>query len=238
MITTGGPGEIDTRYGFFDDRMNHRKRVFVTDFDGTVTGQDFYELVARRYFARDTPDYWGKYARGELTHFQAMRSFFSHAPEDAPSLDRLLDQMEPDPDLADAMTQLREHGWEVLIASAGSSWYIDRILARAGISGIAVHANPGTIEPGRGLWISLPEDSPFFSREVGIDKKAIVQDALSRADMVAFAGDGPPDLGPALLVDASLRFARGWLAAELRHRGEGFRPYERWSEVARELASS
>jgi 2,3-diketo-5-methylthio-1-phosphopentane phosphatase len=212
------------------------RRVLVTDFDGTITGEDFYMLVARQYLPQDAPDYWAMYARGELTHFEAMRSFFSHAPTDEASLGRLLEQTEPDPDLGPSVAGLRERGWEVVIASAGSSWYIDRLLARAGVQRVAVHANPGDIEPGRGLWIRLPEHSPFFSREVGIDKAAIVRDALARADEVAFAGDGPPDVGPALLVTPELRFARGWLASELRRKGERFQPFRRWSEVARALA--
>lgn len=133
------------------------------------------------------------------------------------------------------MARLRACGWEVAIASAGSTWYIDRVLARAGVQDIAVHASPGAIEAGRGLWIRLPEKSPFLAREAGIDKEAIVLDAQERADLVAFAGDGPPDLAPALRVDSVLRFARGWLAGELRRRGKPFRPFHRWSDVAREL---
>ncbi len=212
-----------------------RNPIFVTDFDGTISGQDFYQLVARQYLPRDAADYWDLYARGELTHFEAMRSFFSHAPESAALLDDLLDRMEIDPQLAESMARLRVAGWEIVIASAGSTWYIDRLLARAGVEGVVVHANPGAIQPGQGLWISLPEQSPFFSRQVGVDKLAIVRDALSRSDTVAFAGDGPPDLEPALLVEGHLRFARGWLAGELRRRRQPFRPFQRWTEVAREL---
>jgi 2-hydroxy-3-keto-5-methylthiopentenyl-1-phosphate phosphatase len=211
------------------------KRVLVTDFDGTITGEDFYQLIAQQYLPASAPDYWQLYARGQLTHFEAMQSFFSHAPEDAESLDRLLDRMDPDPQLGGAISRLRDCGWEVAIASAGSSWYIDRLLARAGVSGVAVHANPGTIEPGRGLLIRLPAESPFFSREVGIDKAAIVRDALTRAEVVAFAGDGPPDLAPALLVHSNLRFARGWLASELKRRSEGCHRYRRWSDIAETL---
>lgn len=133
------------------------------------------------------------------------------------------------------MANLHAAGWEVVIASAGSNWYIERLLARAGVSGVAVHANLGAIERGRGLRIRLPEHSPFFSREAGIDKAAIIRDALSRADIVAFAGDGPPDVGPSLMVDPRVRFARGWLAAELRRREQPFREYRRWSDVARML---
>jgi 2-hydroxy-3-keto-5-methylthiopentenyl-1-phosphate phosphatase len=68
-----------------------------------------------------------------------------------------------------------------------------------------------------------------------VNKVAIVQDALKRSDCVAFAGDGRPDLRPALLVQPRLRFARGWLAEALSERGEGFYPFDRWSQIADQL---
>ena len=210
----------------------------MTDFDGTITDQDFYQLVARKYMPSTAPDYWELYSRGQLTHFEAMRSFFSHSPTDPASLDRLLDETSPDPLFGESLERLRERGWKVVIASAGSSWYIERLLKRAGVNGIPIHASPGNIEPGRGLWIRLPEESPFLSRETGIDKEAVVRDALSHAGTVAFAGDGPPDVGPALMVKTEMRFARGWLAAELQRRNQPFQPYGRWSNIANQLLRS
>ena len=218
--------------------MNNSERILVTDFDGTITDQDFYQLVARQYMPSDAPDYWELYGRGQLTHLEAMRSFCSHTPTDSASLNRLLAETAPDPLLGEALERLRHHGWNVVIASAGSSLYIERLLKRAGVNGIPRHASPGEIEPGRGLWIRLPEQSPFLSRDTGIDKEAVVRDALSRAGIVAFAGDGPPDMGPALMVKPELRFARGWLAAELRRRHQEFQPYRRWSDIADQLLRS
>jgi 2-hydroxy-3-keto-5-methylthiopentenyl-1-phosphate phosphatase len=63
----------------------------------------------------------------------------------------------------------------------------------------------------------------------------IVRDALKRSERVAFAGDGRPDLEPALLVKPELRFARGWLADAFGERGEKFHPFERWSQIADRL---
>ncbi len=166
-----------------------------------------------------------------------MRAYFSHGPDLESEWEMLLSDAEADPGLANAIRGLQDAGWEIAIASAGSTWYIDRILARAGVTGVAVHANPGSLHPGRGLWTELPVDSPFFSPNVGIDKPAVVRDALARAATVAFAGDGPPDVAAALLVRPDLRFARGWLAAELGRRGESYRGYERFSDVARALTA-
>jgi 2-hydroxy-3-keto-5-methylthiopentenyl-1-phosphate phosphatase len=32
--------------------------ALVSDFDGTITGRDFYELIAERYMPRDPTDYF------------------------------------------------------------------------------------------------------------------------------------------------------------------------------------
>jgi len=82
----------------------------------------------------------------------------------------------------------------------------------------------------------LPRGSPFLSLKDGIDKRAVVADGLTRFGQVAFAGNGPPDLAAAMLVEGSLRFARTWLADELTRRGLPFHCFERWREVAQKLA--
>lgn len=210
------------------------KYAFVSDFDGTITEIDFYTLIAQRYMPPDAPDYFAMYRAGELRHWEAMQGFFQHAPSDEAALDELMRDTNPDPELAECVQALEKAGWDLIIVSAGSLWYIERILAVAGVRA-KVHSIPGEIVPGRGLQLSLPEGSAFFSPEVGVDKPGVVRDALRRYERVAFAGDGPPDLAPALLVQPELRFARSFLAEELRRRGEGFTHYSRWREVANAL---
>jgi len=211
-------------------------RILVSDYDGTITGNDFYSLLAERYIPAHTRDYFADYRAGLMTHFDAMAAYFAFTPSDEASLDELLTASAPDPQLADAVARLERAGWELIIVSAGSSWYIERVLERTGVKA-KVYSNPGRIVSGKGLEIErLPADSPFYSEDVGVDKAAVVRDALKRAETVAFAGDGPPDIHPALLVPAEMRFARGFLAQELRARNESYRPFRRWSEIAGQLA--
>ena len=207
-------------------------KLLVSDFDGTMTRQDFYQLVLERV-PPGTPDFWGEYLAGRLSHFEALNAVFGAYRPGEKTLIELARQMGIDPALREGITRLKAKGWEVTVASAGSAWYIDRLLHEAGIS-VAVHANPGAIEEGR-LLMSLPRDSMFFSPQTGIDKQGIVRKAIEAHGVVAFAGDGPPDLEPALLVPSNLRFATGHLARELSRRGEGFRPFGHWSEIAHEL---
>jgi 2,3-diketo-5-methylthio-1-phosphopentane phosphatase len=210
------------------------RKVLVSDFDGTMTRRDFYQLVAERLLPPGTPDYWAEYRAGRLTHFEALNAYFAAAVPDEAALHEIVRDMGLDPDLRDAVGRLRSSGWSVVVASAGCDWYIRRLLHEAGVV-LQVHANPGKVVNSR-LVMELPRTSPVFCPSTGIDKPGVVRLALVTHDVVAFAGDGPPDLEPARLVRPGLRFATGYLAEELERLGEGLRRYASWSEVARALA--
>jgi 2,3-diketo-5-methylthio-1-phosphopentane phosphatase len=209
-------------------------RILVSDFDGTMTRRDFYDLVRKQWPPPPNDDPWEHYVNGWLTHFEALAAIFARIRTDEATLLALVDRMELDPALPEAVRTLREHGWTITVASAGCEWYLQRLLQRAGLA-LEVHANPGEFSPARGLRMHLPVSSRFFSQSFGIDKAAVVRDAQSRSPEVAFAGDGRPDLEPALLVPPGLRFARGWLADALRFRGENFHYFEDWTELANTL---
>lgn len=215
-----------------------RPQALITDFDGTLTLTDFYEVAVSRCLAPDTPDFWSEYAAGRITHFEAMAGIYRHirCPESQVRAE-ILPAMRIDPALPEAVARLHGEGWDVIVVSNGSLWYIDILLGELGLGDLPRHGNPGRFADGQGLLLELPADSPFFSPQHGVDKSLVVRDALARYERVAFAGNGPPDLKPALLVPPELRFARTWLAGALTERGERFHAYERWSEISRILTS-
>jgi 2,3-diketo-5-methylthio-1-phosphopentane phosphatase len=218
------------------DFIQKMHKIFVSDYDGTITNKDFYSLLAEHYIPADTPDYFAQYREGRISHFEAMAAYFAFAPTEEHELEDLLAASQVDPDLGASAALLQRAGWKLWVVSAGSSWYVERVLRRAGVAA-TVYSNPGRLENGRGLVLEkLDPSSPYHSASVGVDKSAVVRHALGVANTVAFAGDGPPDLQPALLVRPELRFARGFLAEALRAHGEAFQPFWRWSEIARELA--
>ena len=211
--------------------MRPRTSVLISDFDGTITDNEFYALITERHMPRDASDFFGGYLQGRITHFEALKSVFAYAPEKEEELARLLEDTKPDPQLAAAVTCLKTNGWDVVVTSAGSAWYIERILAAAGVD-VPVHASPGRIEKGQGLVMELPYGSPFYSLQNGIDKEALVRSTIERSERVAFAGDGPLDFAPAMLVEPRYRFARRWLARDLKRKGIPFHEFQRWSGIA------
>ena len=208
--------------------------TLVSDFDGTMTRHDFYELVIRSLLPEDTPDYWAMYRAGTISHFEALRLYFAAIRASEEAVLAVVGRMGLSPNLAAAVDSLGAAGWRVVVASAGCSWYIGKLLASAGVE-VEVHANPGRFEAGEGLIMEMPKESPFLSPSLGIDKALVVRSYLEAGAQVAFAGDGFPDVAPARLVADHLRFARGELAEVLSSEGLPFHPFQSWSEIAEVL---
>lgn len=211
-----------------------RRGILVSDFDGTLCRHDFFRLAMECLVPPDMPDYWSDYRAGRLTHFEAMQVIFRSIRKDEAAVLAVISRMELEPELARWVEALRRAGWEIHVASAGCDWYIRRLFADAGVT-LPIHANPGHFEPGRGLRMEFPKDSPFQSTRFGIDKAALVSERLRSGLSVAFAGDGFPDIYAARLVAPELRFARADLAETLTQEGLPFRRFERWREVAQAL---
>ena len=96
-------------------------KIFVSDYDGTITDKDFYSLLAERYAPADTPDYFAQYREGRISHFEAMAAYFAFAPTEEQQLEELLAASQADPDLSASAALLRRAGWELWVVSAGSS---------------------------------------------------------------------------------------------------------------------
>lgn len=217
--------------------MNRRsQKLLVTDFDGTMTQRDFYTCVVEQLLKPEDLAPWHDYTAGKITHFESLKRIFARIRGSEVQLERVIDSMQFDPRSADSIKRLRRCGWEVKVVSNGCGWYIEKLFQRHGIE-VELHTNPGDFSPDGGLQMQLPRESTFFCEEVGISKGAVVKHALDSGDYneVAFAGDGRPDLEPALLVSPDRRFAREWLADALSERTESFHAFEVWSEIANTL---
>lgn len=210
-------------------------RILVTDFDGTLCRNEFYQLVRDRLLSPGTTNFWNDFVSGRTSHLGVLQAYFSAIRSEEAEVLALLDDMCLEPRFAELATALQEHGWSLVVASAGCGWYIERLLAASPIP-YTLHTNPGRWEGGdKGLVMEPPYDSPYYCEEHGINKAAIVADIVKSGAMTAFAGDGLTDVAAAKLVPEHLRFARGDCANSLSREGLSFRSFDRWSEVAEAL---
>ncbi len=142
------------------------QNVLVSDFDGTMTARDFFKLAIQQLLPPDVSNFWHEYRAGQITHFQALQKYFAEIRKSEAEVLQVVDQMELDPALPQAVADLRRAGWQVIVTSAGCEWYIRRLLGRAGVE-LEVHANPGRFEEGRGLLMELPLGSKFLFAHAG-----------------------------------------------------------------------
>ena len=211
-------------------------RIFFSDFDGTMTDVDFYELVLNEMRPELPGDPLGEFRRGDLALFEALRRIFAAIPLDEDAVLAMLGKLKPDPLLAEDAARLVAAGWDLHVVSAGSAWYIDHLFRKLGVDvPITVHANPGRFLPGKGLVMERPDDPRIAREAIGIDKAEVVRIHSAGARAVAFAGNSPPDLAAARLVPDRLRFARGSLRSELDRLDLAYRPFDRWHEVVEAL---
>lgn len=216
--------------------MQHQEssKILVTDFDGTITQRDFYSCVVEKLLGEEDLQPWNDYIAGEITHFEALRRIFLRIRGDESEMDAVFQMMEFDSAFPQAVKRLQNADWSVVIVSNGCAWYIHRFLNAAGVQ-LELHTNPGDYSPEHGLRMESPIGSPYYSEEMGIDKRLVVAQALSQTSHVAFAGDGRPDAEAASLVRPQLLFARGWLSSHLEENGCAYHSFSVWSEIAQKL---
>ena len=211
--------------------------ILVTDFDGTFTRRDFFDLILERHDPPGAREGWQRFVDGKLTHSEGIAAVFAALRTDEAGADALVDALDPAPGTAAAVRRLQEAGWEIVVASAGCRWYIDRLLARMGLK-VTVHASPGTFEPQTGLVMVPDPRDRFHHPETGIDKPAVVREAMSRDAVVAYAGDSNTDREAAMLVPAERRFITGWLGRRFAAEGLACTRIDAWGEIAELLLAA
>ena len=108
--------------------------ILVSDFDGTLTRYDFFDLVRKRWPFPPEDDPWEKFVGGQITHFQALAEIFTRIRTSEADMLGLADSMELDVSFAESARALKNSGWEIVVASAGCDWYIRYLLKKADVS--------------------------------------------------------------------------------------------------------
>lgn len=193
-------------------KMAEKKRIaIVSDFDGTITAEDFFDAVASRYLDAQALEPWQRYIKGELSHFDALSQIFSKIRVPASEFDRFIKAIPYDAAFAPTAAFCKEQDIPFYICSAGCDYYINLIIGDIITKNeIGLITNHGVYNPKYGLTMIAPlRSSPYYNAQVGISKAAIIKKLKALGYEVVFAGDGPPDIAPAQLSDVV--FAKKYL---------------------------
>jgi len=205
--------------------------VFISDFDGTITEDDFFTLISARYFTDEMLAPWREYLSGRQTHFNALNEMFKqiHIPE--AELKTFIRQIHFDKAFFKVCTLCNRKNIPIYICSAGCDYYIEELIGRELKEyGITLITNRSEYNPKQGLRMHKPRlGSLYYSETTGISKKAIVEHLHEKGYKVIFAGDGPPDFEPAQIADVV--FARKLLLEKCRQAGLKTQPFGSFKNV-------
>jgi 2-hydroxy-3-keto-5-methylthiopentenyl-1-phosphate phosphatase len=207
-------------------------RAVVVDFDGTIVAQDVSEEILRAFGA---PEWWDidlEFQRGEIGCRECLvRQGALLTGTRASFLDLAVERFRVDPTFGPFVAWARSRGIEVVVASDGFGFYVEPMLAAAGVHGLRVLTNGFTMEDD-GPSFSFPNGHP---RCVGCGtcKMNVVLGLRSGRGRVAFVGEGHSDRYGALYAD--LVFAKKHLVEVCRADGVPFEPWEDFDDVMARL---
>ncbi|MCL2571707.1 MAG: MtnX-like HAD-IB family phosphatase [Defluviitaleaceae bacterium] len=178
--------------------------AFVTDFDGTITDDDFFQYVKDAFLDDSALEPWERYLEDKLFHFDALKEMYGALKVKEDKLVALIKNVKVDEWVIPTLDLLYRAGIPIYIASAGCDYYINLLLGKEIKKyNIKLITNPSHYAQDGNLVMERPPvDCPYYDEKVGISKKKIVEHLHEAKKYVVFAGDGPPDIEPARISEA------------------------------------
>lgn len=177
--------------------------ALVSDFDGTITDDDFFNYLSEHYFNDEMLAPWREYLAGKKTHFNALNEMFSQLRESEADFKKFIKTINFDKVFFKVAELCGKKDIPVYICSAGCDYYINELIGNEIKKyNINLVTNFGYYSPKTGLKMTAPdENSPYFDEKIGISKQNIVKKLQNDGYMCIYAGDGPPDFEAAQIAD-------------------------------------
>ena len=187
------------------NKMNTKNQriVLVSDFDGTISKQDFFMAVVNNLLNESDMQPWHDFYDKKISHFEALSRIYSKIRLSKEDLDKFILEIPIEEKFLETVEYCNKHNIGLYILSAGADYYINIILKNLGIKdNVKLYTNKSYYIQEEGLKIIDPKPTdPFYSYKYGIDKKSIIQFIKSQYDYCIFAGDGRFDFPPAMVAD-------------------------------------
>ncbi|MBX4259341.1 MtnX-like HAD-IB family phosphatase [Clostridium estertheticum] len=202
--------------------------AFISDFDGTLTKKDFYKILSDLYYKEELSPIFKSWKNGEMKDREYLNYIFNNVHRNEEELLEDILNIAFDPTAVAFIDKVKAAGGDFIIISAGTNYYIDKVLEKNHIEGVDVYSNKSVFKD-NGIHFDLNEHDEFYSDLYGIDKLIVLEKLKVNYKKIFYAGDSTPDLKPALISDAV--FAKGKLVNLLKEKNKDFIEFENFSEV-------
>ena len=206
------------------------------DFDGTISQQDILDSLIERFAMNAS---WKlieqRWQTGLIGSRECLQAEFDLLRVSKPELETFLDAIQLDPGIGGLLQLLRSMNVPVAILSDGIDIFIQRTLARHGITGIPLRSNTVT-HRGKSLRLVCPNSSSGCESAAAHCKCASAQALGTPGRQSIYVGDGRSDLCPAR--KSSAVFAKGTLARTLSQQHIPFFAYTGLQDVTATLSAA
>ncbi|HEY8892783.1 MAG TPA: MtnX-like HAD-IB family phosphatase [Clostridium sp.] len=202
--------------------------AFISDFDGTLTKKDFYKMLSDTYYKKELEPIFKSWKNGEMKDREYLNYVFNNVHRNEVELHEDILNIAFDPAAKAFIERVKAAGGDFIVISAGTNYYIDKVLEKNNIEGVDVYSNKSIFKD-NGIHFDLDEQGEFYSDLYGIDKLIVLQKLKANYKKVFYAGDSTPDLKPAL--ESDVVFAKGKLVNLLKKEKKEFIEFENFSEI-------
>lgn len=204
-----------------------KKWAFVSDFDGTISKQDFYIVMMDKYFPEGR-ELFKKWKAGEIMDIDFLGTVFKSINQEENRIIEDTLSIQIDEYVPDFIKKVQKNGADFYILSAGTDYYIYHLLKKYGVENVKVFSNEGYYHE-KNVHMNIDKKQWHYSERYGIDKSKVIQKLKEEYETVYFIGDSEPDSHPAKVAD--LTFAKNGLQKLLREQKVPFIAVDDFKEV-------
>ncbi|MFP4250002.1 MAG: MtnX-like HAD-IB family phosphatase [Armatimonadota bacterium] len=214
--------------------------LVMSDFDGTITKRDTGWVVFDELELDGAWDWEYRWRDREISSMECLTGQWDLVNLAPDEMIALIDTLETDERFPEFVQRARGVGAEVVVASDGLSFYLDRIMERMGFEicegdpdpddpgeCIARYVNKAELTP-RGVKITFPHKNEDCE-QCGNCKSGHLARLKLNYDRIIYIGDGYSDRCPAMQAD--IVFAKDHLAGLMDEKGIEYVPFETFGDI-------
>ena len=206
-------------------------RVFVSDFDGTITVKDVAQMILDKYAYPEWLEIEREYRARKIGTREAINRQFGLVKASREELIEFVDEVAAlDPHFREFLGFVDGNGQATEIVSEGLDFYIRHLLRKWNLS-LPLRTNRTTFK-GRMMRIAYPHGDPRCTL-CGTCKMGRVLELRGKGHEVVYFGNGFSDVCPALEADKV--FAKGQLAKLCKEESREFIPFNDFGDVLKEV---
>jgi len=214
--------------------------LVMSDFDGTITTRDTGWVVFDELGLDEAWDWEYRWRDREISSMECLAGQWGLVELSPDEMLAMVDRLETDARFPEFVERARAAGAEIVVASDGLSFYLDRLMTRMGFEicdddpqpggareCVTRYVNLAELTP-EGIQISFPHSNDACG-QCG-NCKSVHLARLKRAfERVIYIGDGYSDRCPALQADVV--FAKDHLAELMDEAGVEYVPFEDFGDL-------